>query len=227
MGCALMTVFLPCKPPLLGSFLLCGQETASPIWTPLLALFELVMFMKSLICGAHYGLFFHISGQVLFLGRCQELVSSKNMEVGALVKGYRQLQVWEKIHNSSYRGRILLISIFAIPMLQILSGFGVITLFHNANLFQIFTFLVTYLDAVVFGLAISTFASTIYVKSEGWIRNVKPRSGKNARYLRRVHKSFRPLRLELGNNFVDGMTPLVMQEFCISQTASLVLLDRV
>lgn len=229
-GCALKTVFVPCKPPLLGSFLLCEKGWSNTYWkllvTPILSALEFGMAMKTLICGAHYGLFCHISGQAILWGRCQELLNSKNKNVDFLVKGYRQLQIQEKIHNSSYRGRILPIVIFAIPLFQILSGFGLIVLFDKTNFVQISIFLITYLDALVFGIVVLTFASSIYLKSEFWIRNVRQRIGKNSGYFQRIHKSFRPLRLEFGNNYVGRMTPLVMQEFCILHTASLVLLEH-
>lgn len=56
--------------------------------------------------------------------------------------------------------------------------------------------------------------------AEDWIKRVKSR-GRKSTYLRKAHRSFRPLRLEIGNNFVGRLTPLVIQEFCIKQTASL------
>lgn len=227
-SCALMILFIPCKPPLLGAFLLCGREWSSPVWkwfwTTVLALLEFIVAMKTLICGGHYGAFTHISGQALLLGRYQDFLNSKNTKMDFLVKGYREIQVREKMHNSSYRGRILLIFIFAVPSFQILSGFGLISLTHKAKLIQILAFLVTYVDVIVLGMAVLSFASFIFIKSEDWIKKMKGK--KNSRYFRRVHKSFRPLRLEYGNNFVDRTTPLVIQEFCISQTASAVLLNK-
>lgn len=236
LGFTVMTVF--CKPPLLGAYLLCGKEWSNPIWkwfgTLLIAISEFVVAMQSCINIGHFGIFSLIPGLAILWGRCQEFMNSKGGNLDFLVKGYRQLQVQEKIHNSSYRSRILPIVLLTCPVIQILSGFALIALFHQANLFQLSIFLTMFLDAAVCGIIVVTFASSVYIKAEVWInnvkyvkrRNVKSRRGKEARYSQRVLKSFRPLRLEFGNNFVGRLTPLVMQEFCISQTASLLLLDR-
>lgn len=100
-------------------------------------------------------------------------------------------------------------------------------LFHKANLFQVSFFLVTYVNIFVYGMVILNFTTAIHVKADDFVRRSKLEGGENASYFRKVRKSFRPLRLEFGNNYVDRSTPLVMQEFCIRQTASLVLLIRI
>lgn len=231
--CALMTAFMHCKPPLLGSFLLCQKEWSSPIWKwlelLLLASIEFAMAMQCCISAGHYVLFSQIFGIVMLFGRCQELATLKNAKVAYLVKGYRQLQIQEKIHNSSYRGRILPFSILCIPLMEILSGVALIAVFHKANLLLTSSFLVTYMDCIVVGMLMLTFASSVYVKTEVWLNHAQSKSGKGKtiRYFRMVRQSFRPLRLEFGNNFVDRLTPLVMQEFCCRQTATLLLLARV
>lgn len=223
-----ITVFLPCKPPFLGTFLLCRRKWTSLIskWviTSFLAVLEFVMAMQLSISAGHYSIFSQISGLVLFWGRCQQFMKSKNSKVDFLVKGYRQLQIQERLHNLSYKGRILPVSILAIPSIQIMTGFTLITLLHKVNILQTSIFLVMYLDVFLFGMIVLTFTSSIYVKTESWISKVKYRGGKDSRYFLKAHKSFRPLRLEFGNNFVDRITPLVVQEFCIRQTTSLLLL---
>lgn len=39
-------------------------------------------------------------------------------------------------------------------------------------------------------------------------------------------KSLGPLKIQFGNNFVEALTPLVVQEFCVQQTISLLLLTK-
>lgn len=225
-GFALIGVLNPCKPPLLGSWLMCGS---SPTWkwigTPILASPELVMAMQSGVSGSYYAIFSQISGVVLFWGRCQKFMASRNASTDFLFVGYRQLQLQERMHNSSFRGRILPVCILCFPVIQILSGFALVELFHKAELFQISIFVVMYLESCLIGLIVLTSASSIHVKAEDWISRVKFAGGgaKNL-FFRRVHKSFRPLRLEFGNNFVERLTPLIMQEYCFRQTASLLLL---
>lgn len=227
LGVALTTVLLPCQLCLLGSSLLCGIGDSSSISKCLVAAMEFVMALQLIISASHYAVFYQISGIVLLWGKCEEFMASKGRNVDFLVKGYRHLQLLEKIHNFSFRGRILPATVWGIPSLQILSGFALIALFGNASFIQVSIFLTIYIDACMCGLVIFSAAACIHVITEDWVARVKPRGGKQVRYFRRIHKSFRPLRLEFGNNFVDRLTPLVMQEFCVRQTASFLLLGKV
>lgn len=134
---AFISVLHPCKPPLLGSFLLCRRVWSSPIWK-LLEVFlltglEFGMAIQTFVSASHYALFCQISGPVLLWGRCQEFTQSNHIK---LVMGYGELQIQEKFHNSSYRGKILPDTIFSIPLVEILSGFGLIALFQKANFAQ-------------------------------------------------------------------------------------------
>lgn len=229
LGFAIMSVLLPCKPPFLGSYLLCRMEPSAWKWfgASFLALAEFVMNMQISVSGSCYALFFHISGIAIFWGRCQEFMKSRKSNLDFLVKGYRQLQILEKIHNSSYRGRILPVMLFGVVLVEILCGFAVFVLFHRASLFQTTIFLVLYLDVFLVSMVILTCAAYIHVKTKGWINVAKFRIGENGNfyaYLRRVNKSFRPLRLEFGNNYVGRLTSLVIQGFCVRRTVSLLLL---
>lgn len=225
-------MFLPCSPPLLGSFLLCGiTRWSCPVmkWiaTLILAGMEFAMAMQCALVGIHYILFSQIAGLVLLLGKCELFIKLNPNDIPILVSGYRKLQISERIHNSTFRVVILPVCIFGLPLIEILIGFAIIVLFYETNWFQLVIILVLYLGITVFGLIILTFASSICTKTEGWLKLLKHRVGRNGRYWKRVHKSFRPLRLEFGNNYVDRLTPIVMKEFCLRQTASMLLLTRV
>lgn len=180
-----MAVFMPCKPPFLGAFL-CGREWSSPGWKWLevsfLACLEFVMAMQSIVSGCHYAIFYQISGQVLLWERCQEMITSINRNSESLVRKYRQLQIQEKVHNSSNRERILPVSLLSIPLVEILTGFALISLFKDANFIQTSIFMVTYIDIFLFGMIVVTSASSIFVKTEFWLNHVKPSSGKNVKY---------------------------------------------
>lgn len=113
------------------------------------------------------------------------------------------------------------VCIFTVLFILILSGYVLVAL-AKAILFQTMTFLVVYLDITAFPMVLLTAASGINVKTAGWIQKVKGRS--NSAYWTRVHRSLRVLRLEFGKNFEDKLT-MVIQEFCMRQTASLLLLS--
>lgn len=97
-------MFFPCKPPLFGALILCWIKGPWPNWgwitnpilAPILAGVEVILAMQTFISGCHYAIFAMISGLVVIYGRCDEFMKSKG-EVHFLVKGYRQLQISEKI----------------------------------------------------------------------------------------------------------------------------------
>lgn len=189
------------------------------------------MMQHSVVVGCQAAIYTQISGLILLWGRCSEFLktqSRKDVNLGidgdidTLVAGYRHLQILERNHNSSYSARILPLCIATVPFLLVLSGYALVALFSTGSLAQMLTFLVVYLDITVFALVVLTAASGINVQTEEWVKKVK--SGSGNRYLARVRKSWRPLRLEFGGNYVDRLTPLVIQEFCVRQTASLLLL---
>lgn len=234
LGMAAMTLFTTCKPPLFGPFLLCraGSDpipsTSRILGTLALAFLEFVMGVQITVSGCHYVIHSQLPGTIVFWGRCQQFIKTTESLVDSKVRGYRHLQITERIQNSICRARILPVTLVAIPIMQILGGFALLMLYDTANVSQISLFVACYLDSTAFCLILLTAASYINTQSKGWIAQVKSEiSGKKKNnYFKRVHKSFRPLRIEFGNNFVERLTPLVMQEFCISQTASLILLAR-
>ncbi|OXA53833.1 hypothetical protein Fcan01_10303 [Folsomia candida] len=65
-------------------------------------------------------------------------------------------------------------------------------------------------------------AAQINNLSRNWISLFK-RKCRN-RVERRMHKSLMSLRLEFGNNFVEALTPIVVQEFCVRQTVACLLI---
>lgn len=209
MGFALTSILLPCKPPFLASYILCQMSELPLIWKLVCGpfLFELEL---ALLRNIHSNIWISPPFGKKFM-------KSKRSYLGFLVKGYRQLQIQEKIHNSSYRKKILPVSIFSITLVQILSGFAFLALFHDASIFQLSSFLILYVDSFLAGMIIFTWPALLYEKTEDWLNRVKPRPRENMKYFQRVHKSFRPLRLEFGNNFIDKLTPIVIQEFCVRQ----------
>lgn len=192
-----MLVLSPCKPPLLGSFILCRitWSSSSSKWlgTGLLAVLEFLMAMQSIIGGVHYESLTQISGIVLLWEKCQEFMNSKENtnKVDFLVRGYRELQIHEKIHNSIYKSVILPVTMLIIPLIQVFTGFAMIQLFREGVVFLSFVFLVFYLDTIFFCFCVFTTASFINVRAEEWLTGVKGRGGKNEKYLRRIRKSFR------------------------------------
>lgn len=136
---------------------------------------------------------------------------------------YRQLQVSEKIINSTFRTRVFLPLLCALSMIQILSGLAFLTLFHSEGPLLLAIFLIAWLDSGLAGVISLSANSVVYVRSQNWIMGRGGQDGRRS-YGRKVVKSYRPLRLDFGSNFIDRLTPLVMQEFCIRNMATLLLM---
>jgi hypothetical protein len=85
-----------------------------------------------------------------------------------------------------------------------------------------FTFI--YIAVVVFEIGIFSAAAKIYNLSDEWIK-VSKQNCRN-KIEKKLHASIMPLRLYFANNFVDTLTPFVIQDFCARQTASLLLLGK-
>lgn len=75
---------------------------------------------------------------------------------------------------------------------------------------------------MVSNLVIFGGAGTIFSSSAKWLKVVQNQQRNDFR--RRVVKSMRPLRIYFGSNYVDNLTTLVIQHFCMIQTMNLLLL---
>lgn len=73
-----------------------------------------------------------------------------------------------------------------------------------------------------FKLILFSAAGKIYTGSAQWLRDSK--AGTSMRLSRKVLASLTPMKVRIGQNFVDGFTPLVVQQFCTDQLVNLLLL---
>lgn len=228
-----MTLLASCKPPLISSFIFCKVKKCF-LFSLLMAGMEFVLTMSFGVSGAFYIVYPQLFGIFLFWMKIQEFFSlgkgkkANQRKVELDVTKYKELQVLEKVVNSILRGRILHVSLVLIPAGQVLCGVAFLTLFSAANPFQLALFLVIYLDTALLNGIILTSSAAILLRTKDWIEAMKARNDARSRksYFRRVQQSLKPLRMEFRNNFVDRLTLLIMQEFCIVQTASVLIMMR-
>ncbi|OXA45149.1 hypothetical protein Fcan01_20135 [Folsomia candida] len=142
----------------------------------------------------------------------------------ASLTDYRKIQIFEKILNSCTREGIFLKFAILIPSLQVLLSFVTIKMYHSGHDFL--AVMVGWMYAVTLGFTLLNFsaAATVYNMSKKWIQKCK--GGERKKYARKIHRSLTPLRLYFGNNFVEILTPLVVQEYCLRQTVTLLLLTK-
>jgi hypothetical protein len=127
-------------------------------------------------------------------------------------------------------GKILFPATFCGPwVLQILYLFATIRsiegLHKNPFLFPLFCS--GSINVVIISFLLSSFGSKIYTTSvsmkDEWTQKARKRNDKLAR---RRAKSLLPVYIKLGGNFIDRTTPILIEDFCVNQTVSLLLLGK-
>lgn len=76
-------------------------------------------------------------------------------------------------------------------------------------------------------MVIITLASRVHSASRDLLTSLKQlKLEKRSKLMRKELQACNTLRIKFGSNFIDNGTPLVMQDVCINQIMSLVLLKR-
>lgn len=124
------------------------------------------------------------------------------------------------------RGRIFAVFGYLIPFVQLMLCFVAIKVLHSSegNILRACIFICPYICILSLTLVAFSVAGNSIRFSEKWICGYKGRSNSATR--KRVCRSLPPLKVQFGNNFVEPLTPLVVQEFCIRQTTSLLLMSK-
>lgn len=233
----LLIILMPCKPPLLGGLLLgphfCwsapfSQSLGQLFQWLVLGTLEIFVYTQGCIGGCFYAMYFlFISISHFYLSAYsatngQSSASRPTCEFAT----YRQLQVHGKIMNACYKNRIFPTALYLVPFVQIIAGHGVIQLLKGSIPFEVDTFMLVcmYCDATPFNILITTFTANIVLMSRKWLKLARSRC--KTPIGRRILRSMKPVRMEFGNNFVDCLTPLVIQKFCARQTATMLLIKK-
>jgi hypothetical protein len=140
---------------------------------------------------------------------------------------YKKLQILEMLINNSIRDVMLPALMFGMPSIQFFASYVCIKMHGTMALPNLAFFIIIYLDTVVLTNTVITPAASIFTGSgkllEKWITSSKAMKRK---YLRKFRGACRPLRVKFGSNFVDKKTPLVMQDMCMRQTMSSLLITQ-
>lgn len=137
---------------------------------------------------------------------------------------YRRIQIFEKTLNSCIRDRIFLTLAFLGPLFQVLAGFALIEVANSKNISILVGCGLIYVVILIMTLLNFCVAGQINRLSLNWIK-CRGRLCKSKIFTRKM-KSLVSVRIQYGSNFVEALTPLVVQEFCVRQTTSLLLLRR-
>lgn len=220
----ILALFAPCQPLLLSS-ILCRDgiflDAKSSTWIVrmLYATAEFVMTLNIGITAIHCCIEILLKGVATLWIDGKDFVKRHGQKL-AKIGEYQKLGIFEKCLNACTRSRIFFASALGIPAAQIVLCYMAIKLFRsNENdEYKASLFLWVYFMVLFFTMILFSGAAKINNLSRDWIVSCKWDFKK--KYERAVHESLAPLRLEYGNNFVERLTPLVVQEFCMRQTIS-------
>ncbi|OXA44229.1 hypothetical protein Fcan01_20874 [Folsomia candida] len=229
-GIVVMLAILPCQAPLLGYLLFWGDECSRPlfqsdpgvmfIFRMVLLLVEFVQICRHVVVAAHYAIYVVLSGILYFWEE-----TTKILRFPYSTEGYRDLQVLESVLNASIRFRIFPTVLFLAPTMEILATFACIK-YHDAMggmQIQLLLIVLLALNATVLNVLYCTGAGIVCRKSGEYLRDMKGRVKRKVE--KKLLKSYAPLKVRFGSNFMDELTPLVIQQFCSAQTANLLLLS--
>lgn len=212
-----LVFFIPCQQPFLGSLFLPPSSCKAPssLERVSLAALEFVAMHYMGMTGSVFVVGVTFSGMIYLWLETSNLPRKNSQR-------YRELHVFEKLFNSCVQGRIFPLIVTSCPVVEILGGFACIRLRESMNLLQLVFIMMETFSLIVFSLISFTAAGKIYTGSVTWMRGCK--AGEGNRVNRKVLASLTPLRVRFGQNFVDGLTPLILQQFCTIKMADLLLL---
>jgi hypothetical protein len=152
---------------------------------------------------------------------------------------YRELQVIQSMFNGCMQTWFVPALIFTGSMMQVVCMFATVRLHDRIPMPGFLFFPMMGVDNFITVFFMNDFASGIVMKSEMYLRMWKNSSlimgkeikGKKRQIVpmlnKREIKSCGLMKVRFGGaNYIDRLTPLVMEDFCINQTLSLILLNN-
>lgn len=225
----ILLAFKPCMSPFLGSVLIpqnvCSQEVQPwPILLIILRigllLLETFFVLQGVFTAVTYVIYIFFVGLLFLWEKSTKLFQIKGSKFS--LKKYRELEVIERLFNSCVGPKIFPLIAFFAPMIQIISVFICIQLHDTLPSSQLMIVAVVAVNVPMLDLLFFTGAQKIHTESQKWLKEMGRIDGNKMN--RRKLRSMAPLRIWFGNNYVDYLTPLVIQQFCSIQTMNLLLL---
>ncbi|OXA55079.1 hypothetical protein Fcan01_11342 [Folsomia candida] len=148
----------------------------------------------------------------------------------AVIKGMfkRELRIIELLNNLTNRTRVLPACAIGFPAIQFFSFYVCVRLHDKIPPAAFIMFPTAYFDCFLFTIVIFTAAARVYTGSENLLKKWERKFPHVQRkyVMRKTFISFPPLKVRMGGNFVEAFTPLVVQDFCVRTTASMLMLSQ-
>lgn len=141
---------------------------------------------------------------------------------------YRQVQVVEKNFNVFSKGQIVPTLVACTPGLQIFTQYVCIKLHSEIPMPGFLVFPMVFVEAIFNNILVFSLASIVNTRSlnllQRWRKELVGFNRKER--VPKILQSYKMMTIQFGSNFIDKGTPLVIQDFCLSQTLSLLLMSN-
>ncbi|OXA47716.1 hypothetical protein Fcan01_17514 [Folsomia candida] len=223
----------PCTPPFLLSL---SNQCEGIVWygpAIIIPLFELWIGLQFFITGtvwSFFGIFVSVvTLQTYFRILNSQILASVSLDdVNQVIQKYRGIQVLEK-HLNEWLKPVLVPSLITLaPSLQILSQYVCIQMHNDIPMPGFLVVPLIVQNTIIVNILVFTLASYVFSSSARVMQNIKRRIRKEPRRstIKKDLKACSIMKIKFGTNFVDRGTPLVIQDFCLSQTMQLLLIKR-
>ncbi|OXA42525.1 hypothetical protein Fcan01_22913 [Folsomia candida] len=238
----------PCALPFLGSW---SPYCVDGDWIPppllvhaLMLLADFWVWLHFVYDGSFYFVYAYMTSMVAmldYLEHFEKLIREpriyprpKKVPSGPLecrvtraLRTYRCIRLIEKIMNYSMKGQLVPAMIGIVPLIQVFTQFVCIKLYSEIPLPGFLIFPMLLLDSAIVNLVIETMAANVHTNSVRLLAelNFELKSLPRRSKFRKELEACTATRIQFGQNFVDKGTPLVIENYCISQTVSLLLLN--
>lgn len=228
---AILSLIGPCQMPLvLGRLFLSEKECAAPlsfssfVVRTVISVGEFAVHFNEIIGCAFYGIFAIFMQIVMFWAQFK--ISHKQISSTDITQ-YRRLQIWEKLLNSFIKGRLMAHLMVGVSGIQIVIMIALIHRRNEMGYGEILCMSAVFLNTAFAQFLLLSACAETYKQSRRWVQRKKNMDFSLNNLQRKIAKktlsSIRPLRVEFLDNFVDRLTPLLVQEFIWNQTISLVI----
>ncbi|XP_035711648.1 uncharacterized protein LOC118437013 [Folsomia candida] len=229
----------PCSPPFLLSIM---KDCASITWSirslgmqHLVILLEFWMTSHIILGGTFEIVYILFAGIVSMLNYFAVLRSNiqtarSTAELKYSTELYQSIQILEKMFNGFLMQRLIPVFMLLMPTLQILLQYVCVMMHGEIPMPAFLLFPITWVNIFVSNIFVFTLASWVNnistkVLQELMSAIVQCRCGRRRSSLVKGVKACAVLKIKFGSNFIDSGTPLVIQDFCLTQTMSLILID--
>ncbi|OXA48831.1 hypothetical protein Fcan01_16502 [Folsomia candida] len=227
----------PCLPPFLLSV---RDDCGSITWTSALGAQHLTFLLDTwmafhvlpggtleIIYILFVGIVSMLNYFAVIRGDIQEAQGSAEFET--CTKVYRNIQILEKMFNGFLMVYLIPVYMLLLPTLQILTQYVSLMMHDEIPMPSFLIFPLVWLNVFVNNIFVITLAS--------WVNNVSTMTfkeqvraivhsgvGTRRSALRKGATACAVLKIKFGSNFIDSATPLVIQNFCLAQTVTLILI---